>query len=156
MDKNPFNILSATKDSIPRSTAKIGVIDSLGNSISGTGTNFQDELNIGDFILSLAQEEVRRVVNIDPNTQYAQIDRAFTVPLAALALITVGVDEAAMRELSILNQGAADGEVDGHVFTVNQADTWNANDAQARGQHGFIEPKVVDATATVIGYSILR
>ena len=157
MNKNPFDTLDNAKDSIPRSTALTGTITSLGNAISGSGTDFQAELEIGTFIVSLAQNEVRRIIEIDPNTQYAEIDSPFTVDITvAIALIAVPLADVALRELSLLNQGAVDGEVEGSTFTVNQAITWNANDSDARGQHGFIEPKVADATGTVIGFSILR
>jgi len=157
MDKNPYNILNGSKDTLPLSSTKTGTITSLGNTISGSGTDFGAEIKKGDFVVDLTQNEVRLIVDVSDTAEFAQIDRAFSTDITvAINLVIVDEDDAAMRELSILNSGASPGEVDGKVFAVNEVTTWNANDADARGQHGFIIPKVVDTTGTTFSYSILR
>lgn len=144
--KNSLFYAMAAKDTVPASTTKTGTIATLGINVTGAGTAFRSELKLGDWIVDLAQDEVRKVMNIRSDT-FLTIDSAFTIDLAALTALVVVRSRAKM--ISITNAGGADGDVDGVALVSGETVSFPKSNKNPDGKD-FIDPLIVDPTGTTI------
>jgi len=71
---------------LPFSTTKTGTVTTLGTVVTGTGTQFDKELVVGDYIYNTTDNSVRRIVGIY-DSGLLRIESPFTTQLAAAALL---------------------------------------------------------------------
>lgn len=142
-----------TLTTVPAPVALTGTINSDGTTVQGIGTNFRDELEEGEWIYDAAQAEMRQIKDISPSLEVIVLTEAFSVDLAAVAL--VGVPRSEFEELSIENVGAATGKVNNKDIKAGGIVEWKKN-SRFRGQQGFIDAKVVDGTGTELQVAFLK
>lgn len=143
-----------SKVTIPASVAISGTLTSVGTVVTGIGTDFQNDVKLGDWIYDAAQNEIRQIKSISERTEVFHLTRAFSVDLAAIA--AVRVPESDLQELSLSNDGAAAGAIDGNTFPSGKIATFDKKNTVNMGANRFIDPKVVDGTGTSIAVLKIR
>lgn len=139
-------------DTVPASALKTGTIRTIGINVIGTGTLFLSEVKPFDWIVDITNDEIRKVVTRRDDT-YLAIDSPFTSDIAAGHDVRVVRSRA--KEISVSNEGAANGEVDNQVFLRGASLTFSKSSKTPNGSD-FIDPILVDATGTTIMVSILK
>lgn len=133
---------------IPTPVAITGTITSDGTTVTGDGTDFLNELKIDDWIWDANQEEVHQIQGISSRLEVLYLRTPFAANIAApIALIKVPDSE--IEELSLLNDGAGAANIDGNDFPAGIPATFK-KESPTRGRKGFISPKVIDGSASVI------
>lgn len=143
----------AAKDTVPASVAKTGTIDIAAGSknVVGTSTAFKSELKPGDWIVDLAQDECRKVMDIRDD-EFLTIDSAFTGAVVGIALV---VTRSRAKQVSVANVGGANGTSDGANIVPAQTLNYGKADKNPDGKD-FIDPIIVDPTGTTIQIEILK
>lgn len=145
------------KQSLPAASTKTGTIETVGTAVIGTGTSFLTEIPVGSWIVDLAQDEVRKVIDVQSDTA-ATISNAFTADLAAAtALSAIHERDTNVVSISVsIKSALADGELDGLVFTNGTGLTFSKDSRDVKAKNDFIDPIIVDGTGTVIQAMILK
>lgn len=150
--KNSNFYLLGAKDTVPASTTETGTIDTNGINVIGTGTLFKSELKTGAWLVSLAQDEVRKIMNIRDDG-FMTIDSPFTADLAALTALVVCRSRAKL--VSITNVGGAPGAVDGVSIEIGETVSFPKSSKNPDGKD-FIDPLIVEPSGTTIKVLILK
>lgn len=75
-------LLDNVKATAPRNEVGTGTIETNKLGVIGTGTLFKEELKVGSYIIDFANDEMKRVVEVQSDT-YAILESAFTTDLSA-------------------------------------------------------------------------
>jgi len=155
-DKNTDYYAQTTKDTIPASTALTGTVTTSGIYVKGSSTLFKTQLQKGSWIYDAAQNEVRKVVSVNGDSDIdAQITHAFSADLSAVALVVVKRTDLNIRELSFYAD-ATDAKIEAITLkagvSVNYGKTGDSKD----NFKNFIDPVIVDATGTTVYVTILK
>lgn len=134
-------------DTLPKATTMTGTISSSGIRVTGVGTLFTTQLDVGDYIYSDAI--LQRVVSIESDTILIT-DAAFS---PALAADTYKATRANFRMVRIQNVGGANGLVNGE--TLYDGAEILIPDHMAYGIKSRIEPFYYDATGTVFAFTTI-
>lgn len=153
-DNSTWESPITTLTTIPAPIALTGQITSEGKVVTGAGTDFLNEIEEGDFIFDSSQSEIRKVASISTRLEVLHLTEAFSADISS-PINLVGVPKSNIEELSLENDGIGIGKINGVDFPVDQIITWKKN-SRFKGQHGFIDPKVVDGTGTSINVSTLK
>lgn len=140
---------------IPAPVALTGTITSDGIVVTGSGTDFLNEVKDGDWIWDSSQEEVRQVKSMSIRLQVLYLEEAFTADIAAPIALEV-IPDSDLEEISLLNSGAIDATIDGNALGAGENVSFDKKAADARGRKGFISPKVVDGTGTTVRVLTIR
>ena len=133
------NITTLTPFPLPET--KTGTVDSGGGVVVGTGTNFQDELTVGDWIWD--GTELKEIIGISYDRQSLNIDSPFSTPLSGAALNVVPRSE--YEEISVSNVGGADTTVDGKTIKAGLSASWD----KAEKMPGCtVDPLVLDGATS--------
>lgn len=153
MSKSKYFITN-TKVSIPQNESGSGTIVTFGEAIVGTGTSFLTQMIAGSYLVSIAQNECRRVVRVDSDTK-AFLEKPFSYNLAvAAAPQIIKKHKASPREISIkIDSADADGQLDGVAFSGILTLSKASSDRTSKWDN--IDPVVVNALGTAIEVSIL-
>jgi hypothetical protein len=116
---------SNVKDTFPQSTALTGgnTIDGVndGRLITGTGTLFKTELQVGEYLYIAAQSAYRRINGINSNTELT-LDEAF--PTATFVNATARrTPPQRFREYSWVIEGLLTAKIDNLDFLGGQSET---------------------------------
>jgi len=146
--------ITNTKESIPKNEAGTGTITTNGLAIVGVGTSFLTQMIAGSYLVSLAQNECRRVCRVDSDT-VAFLERPFSYNLSASAAPQIIKKwKASPKEISMkIDSADADGQLDGVAFSGIL--TLSKSSADHSSQWDKIDPVVVNAIGTAMDISIL-
>jgi hypothetical protein len=146
--------ITNTKESIPKNESGTGTVTTNGLAIIGVGTSFRTEMIAGSYLVSIAQNECRRVVRVDSDT-VAYLERPFSYSLSAsVAPQIIKKWKASPKEISIkIDSADADGQLDGVAFSG--ALTLSKASSDRSSQWDKIDPVVVNALGTAVDISIL-
>lgn len=133
----------------PLPEAKTGTVDSSGTVVKGTGTNFQKELQVGDWIWD--GSELKEIVGISYDRQILNIDSAFTVALSGAALNIVPKSE--YEEISVSNVGGVDTTLDGKTFKAGLSVNF---DKAEKMPGSTVDPLVLDGATSAITVQFQR
>ncbi len=134
---------------IPSEEALTGTITSDGTTVTGVGTSILADINRDDWIWDSNQKEVRQVRDVSNRLEVLYLKKPFTANIAAPIALEV-VRDSELEELSLLiDVGQPDGELEGQVLKSGTPVSFK-KESPTRGRKGFISPKVVDGTNTII------
>lgn len=150
--KNSQYYLVTTHTVVPAPTTKTGTIQTVGIHVLGTGTFFLAEIKNGDWIVDITNDECRYVTTRRDDT-YLAIDSPFTSDFAPGT--TLQVVRSRAKEISVANEGAAAGTVDGSAFEADSILTFSKAAKNPDG-NDFIDPIFVDGTGTSIAVLITK
>lgn len=142
--KAPITILTV----IPTPVAITGTITSDGTTVTGDSTDFLNELEVDDWIWDANQEEVHQIQGISSRLEVLYLRTPFTADIAA-PIALVKVPDSVIEELSLLNDGAGAANIDGNDLPIGLPVTFK-KEAPTRGRKGFVSPKVIDGSASII------
>ncbi len=150
-------LLTNTKATIPASSDITGTISTNGLYITGVGTKFKTELQRGDWITDITNNEVRRVDSV-LNDLAAVLTKAFTVDIiAGTTPNTIPNSQLDVKQISYAIDGSlTNGKIDGVTLTAGSGETFGKTGNSVRDVYGFVDPVVADATGTTITVNILR
>lgn len=140
---------------IPAPQSLTGTITSDGKVVTGSGTDFLNELEEGDWIWDSGQAEVRQIQAISSRLEVLYLKEAFTADIAA-PIALEGVPDSNYEEISLLNAGAGGATIDGNPLAGGEDVSFDKKAADTRGRKGFISPKVVDGTGTQVRVLTIR
>jgi hypothetical protein len=153
--------ISNDKQSIPASAAGTGTVITQGVAVVGTGTLFKTEMPAGSWLLDLANNELRKVVRCDSDTQ-ATLDHAFTADLSSAAPDIIHEKYTNVVEISVIiplvDSGStpyAFGQINGVEFPSGLPYELSKASRDDSSIQDFINPIIADATGTVMKVSIL-
>ncbi len=139
------------KRSLPFNSAGTGTIVTHGVAIVGTGTLFNTELQAGSYLVSLSQNECRRVYRQDNNTT-AFLEFPFTSDLSSAAPQIISHIQMKVKEISM--DTADNCFIDGKAFTGILTLPKGGNSRSSRAD--LLEPVIVDATGGSMQVEILN
>ncbi len=150
--KNSEYYLITTHTVVPAPSTKTGTIQTVGINVIGTGTAFISEIKPHDWIVDITNDEARMVTSVRDNN-YLAIKSSFTSDFApGTALVVV---RSRAKEISVVNEGAAAGTVDGVAFSRGSVLTFTKSNKLPNGSD-FIDPIFVNGTGTTIAVSITK
>jgi hypothetical protein len=130
-----------TKETAPLSVAGTGNITTVGTAYT---TASADQLQEGDFVVSLTGDEVRLVAKVLTSTT-GVLSEAFTSDLSAVALAYVRKEDIEfVYEISVAADYGSDSEVDGVALKAGTSQTFRMPELSAFPQGIYLEPKIVD------------
>lgn len=133
-----------TLDTYPRNALKTGTMSSNGNVVTGNGTAFKTELDVGQFLYN-GTDEIRRIDDIESDTRLT-IRLAFTVPMAAAAVRAVKPGK--VRQLSVLAVSGTP-SVMGATGWVPLAEGESVTWSDYLIQGNECDPVLIDAAGTI-------
>ena len=154
--KNTIYQVITGKQTLPLNVAGTGTISTDGKKVTGSGTAFKTEMPVGSWLVDLTQDEIRKVISVDSDTE-AYIDVAFTSDLVGVAADYIQAKNAKSQAISVsIKSGLADGELDGDVLPNGANITFSKDsDANSSGKY-LVDPIIVDGTGTTILSIVLK
>lgn len=148
MYRNQYGPPITTLTPFPLPVTKTGIIDSSLTVVKGIGTDFNEEdIKKGDFLWNQAQGELRKITGKSYSSEILNIDTPFTADLVGQPLTIVKA--AQVKSITLLNNGAAPGTIDGQTIAVFQTISFGRNESGTGGDE-YIDPVIVDGTGTSI------
>ncbi len=138
------------KRSLPYNIAGTGTVETFGLAIVGVGTLFKSEMMAGSYLVSLSQNECRKVVRVDSDTK-AFLEIPFTSDLVSATPQIIPHYAASPKLISVYSAGSF--EIDGKTLTGGNTAEKTGNSNTSR--RDLIEPFVIDATASDVQIEIL-
>lgn len=154
--KNSKFYAQTTLDSVPASTTKTGTITTNGpTGIIGSGTEFQDELEVGGWIFDMANYEMRKVTAISSQTAL-KIESAFTTPLAAATLKYVDSSNLVSIRVKIPS-ASSNGIVDSTTLPAGEEIVFTKSSRERSSLNlDFVDPIIVNGTGTTVLITTLK
>lgn len=112
--------------------------------VSSVGTAFLTELKIGDWLVDFTNNELRKIVEIISNDNLT-VNYNFSNTVAAASVITT-IGSSYVEQSIVFNPTA--GLVDGVALPANIGFSWGKQGRTTSGDKDFVDPIIVDATAT--------
>lgn len=139
-----------TKRTVPESANGTGTITTSGIAVVGVGTQFLSEMPVGSWITDITNDEIRKVIRVNSNTE-AVLDYAFTTNLASAAPDIIIASKLNISALSVkIPTGSPNGEIDGKVFIAGESATWTKDGRSTSSLRDFVDPIIVDGAGTII------
>jgi hypothetical protein len=139
-----------TKDTAPASTAFAPTVTTSGVHYTLSVANA--DLQVGDWVADLAQNEVRQVVAVKSTTT-GNLSSAFTTPLSAAIVVRIPKNESKVYRISVAADKGGAITVEGAAVADGSSVTFDVPDLDAATGSKFVTPIVVDGTtnnATVL------
>ncbi len=152
--KNSNSEIISTLRTVPANSTKTGTIETDGKNVIGTGTAFTTEVKVGDWLCSLSASEIRKIVNIEDDTNM-YLEEGFTADLAALSTI-VTCPISPYKEISYLNVGSGTGKIDGLNVAQGEYGCWGKTSLAIDSRKDFVDPIIVDGTSSNIKILTLK
>lgn len=152
----PYKVTA--KDTVPASVNGTGTIVTAGKGIVGTGTKFKSlgELQAGSYIVSLAADEIRLVLEIESDT-FARLSQPFTSDLTSATPVIIRKRDLNIKTLSVgILSGASDGEINGSVLSNGTSEVFTKEGNSRSRKRDFVDPIIIDGTGTSITVSLNR
>lgn len=147
MANNNLTYVQTTKDTVPAKTALAAqTIETVGTKVIGTDTAFS-QLNEGDYILDLANDEMRIIDTVVSSTE-AYLKSAFTSNLAAGTALEMIFKKDFVKEINIENVDAGTATVDGQNLAAGKKISFSKIANRLSSKRGFIDPVILDATSS--------
>ncbi len=152
--KNSIYKSITEKSTIPFNVTGTGVAITNGIGVVGTGTKFKSEMPAGSWIVDLANDELRRVVKCESDTE-AYLDYSFSTDLSSGALEIVPQKSTSICVLSI---EAVDGDcfIDGETFPEGKIVTGSKDGRDGNSLKDFIDPFIIDPDGNSMLIFMLR
>jgi hypothetical protein len=147
--KNTFFDSITDKRSIPYNSTGTGTIETIGNNLRGAGTLFKTELKVGSWIVSLTQDEVRKVISIESDTA-ATLQAGFTVDIAAASALVYCPPSRYVEISVVIPPGLAAGEIDGKALPAGVPVGWGKGSRERSATRDLVDPIIVDAADTTM------
>lgn len=133
--------------SVPASVAGTGTFASAAGSIDvvGSGSLFKTEIKRGDWLIDIANDEVRQVENVDTNTTLTLV-QGFSNAQTTTAVVSVVQSRA--KKIGLIADNAAV-TIDGQTMPANIEISWDKSSEDMTSAHSpnsFIDPVIVNAT----------
>jgi hypothetical protein len=125
----------------PLPITKTGTVDSSGTVVTGTGTDFSKEVQVGDWMWD--GSELKEIIGVSYDRETLNVDSAFSVPLVGAALNVVPKSE--YEEISVSNVGNMDTTIDGEVFVKGLSASW---DKAEKMPGSTVDPLVLDGATS--------
>lgn len=137
---------------VPAPTTMTGTIKTKGTNVTGVGTLFLSEVKPGDWIVHIAQDEVRKIVTRRDDL-FLAIDSPFSSDMTLSTAFQVV--RSRVKQMSLANSGAGDATIDGNPFMSGETVSFSKSGKNPNGSD-FIDPVIVDATGTTVKVEILK
>jgi hypothetical protein len=147
-----YYVLNAL-DTVPASVTKAGTINILADKVKITGTNFYVELSHGDWIVDIANLEVRQVKQVHSDTE-----AELFAPFSNSSSITTRIVPKASAAVVYMELIAVGGDVtiDGVGILRNGVPYSDGQPSDGGNNTKFVAPKIVDAALTPVDVNITR
>lgn len=153
LTNNQTGQLDNEVQTVPLSATGTGTVSTQGIAIIGSGTAFKTELRTGSYLFN-GSDEIRRVRYVETDT-LAYLEDAFTADLSSDALLFVDSKKAQTKSISALMPlGESGATVNGTDMIEGVPVTFEKTGNSHYGRVDFVNPIIVDATSSVVTYSI--
>ena len=155
--KNDDRFVVSSLRCVPLQVAQAGTITTLGQAVTGSGTNFTNTklFQVDDWIWNGAYE-IRRIIEIRSDT-LLMIEEGFTVELSGSAFSTV--KSSRLASISYMNPSqsvVAVSGIDGIDVQPGESGTWTKSSrTHSSSQRDFVDPVIVDGSTAGAPITIL-
>lgn len=115
----------------------------------------EGDIKVGDYIYDASQDEMREILSISYSHEKIHINRAFTAPLAATAMVIIPRSD--LEELSLCGKAGTatiiDADDNSSDLDPGQVVGWK-KDGKDHGENGFVGPLIVDASGGGVEVSV--
>ena len=153
LTNNQNGTLDNEVQTVPLSTAGTGTITTSGIGVVGSGTSFTTELSKGAWIFN-DTDEIRRVNYVESDT-VAYLEDAFSSEFSADAFSYIKSNKSQCKSISVaVPLGEANATINGGDLVAGRPVTNEKTGNSNNGSRDFVNPVIIDATSTLVDYSI--
>lgn len=148
-NKNSFFDSISDKRTIPYNQTLTGTyaIGAASQNVVGTATAFITELKKGDWIVDLANDEIRKITHVQSDT-LATIESPFSNAVVAGTEFTAA---SRLVEISVvIPPGGVAGEIDGVALPAGIPVSWGKTSRERSAERDLVDPIIVEATGSTM------